>query len=580
MINVGKIIEVNNEAILVAASENVGKLSPDKTFIGEVGSYVMVNNSGRIIVLEITGSKNVDGKNYLNLGPIGEIINNEFTYGITKLPYLFSSVFLDSAVLKILYEANGKRLKIGVGLTTNIDISVDINKFFGAHFAIFGNSGAGKSNTVARIIQNIFEQKAYGAKIVIIDSNGEYHQAFSKISNGLKAETFTADYRDDRYEHLQIPVWALTGDDWGVLLNATERNQIPVLRRAIDIADVFFSEETNTGRVKNHILASTIMGIVNSSDNSPSKIDKLTAILTKFKTPELNLDKEITSTIGMPQTIAICIKNDNGQLKDVAALQNYCERLQMPNIASLLSIRRGTKFGLEDFKAALELATLYEGSASSTRIQEYTSTLSTRLEAVIEDPNGKVFQKTDFKSADDYVKYLLNGRQILNIDLGTVADYTGEVIAKVIGRVLLDYQRRRPKGEMPINIILEEAHRYVKEANDSVLGYNIFERIAKEGRKYGIILGLSSQRPSELSKSIVSQCANFIIHRIQNPDDLDYVAKMLPNANMLESLTYLKTGTGLVCGTAINLPTITKFDIASPTTDGQSANIYGKWFAR
>ena len=112
------------------------------------------------------------------------------------------------------------------------------------------------------------------------------------------------------------------------------------------------------------------------------------------------------------------------------------------------------------------------------------------------------------------------------------------------------------------------------------LGYNIFERIAKEGRKYGFLLGISSQRPSELSKTVVSQCGNFIIHRVQNPDDLKYISRMVPyiNSNMIERLTYLQTGNALVFGTAINIPTLTRFDQARPATDSENAKITEKWY--
>ena len=136
---------------------------------------------------------------------------------------------------------------------------------------------------------------------------------------------------------------------------------------------------------------------------------------------------------------------------------------------------------------------------------------------------------------------------------------------------------------MPINLIIEEAHRFIKNDNSSSnMSFNIFERIAKEGRKYGFLMGISSQRPSELSKTVVSQCSNFIIHRVQNPDDLMYISKMVPyiNKSILDRLTYLQTGNALVFGTAINIPTLTKFTIASPETDSHSARISEKWYIK
>lgn len=151
-----------------------------------------------------------------------------------------------------------------------------------------------------------------------------------------------------------------------------------------------------------------------------------------------------------------------------------------------------------------------------------------------------------------------------------------------MAKLLLDYLKRRSqKADMPVNFVIEEAHRFVRnETNYGPVGYNIFERIAKEGRKFGLLLGISSQRPSELSKTVVSQCSNFIIHRVQNPDDLQYITKMVPyvNQGMIERLTYLQTGNALVFGTAINLPTLTRFAEANPKPDSENAKISEKWY--
>lgn len=113
-----------------------------------------------------------------------------------------------------------------------------------------------------------------------------------------------------------------------------------------------------------------------------------------------------------------------------------------------------------------------------------------------------------------------------------------------------------------------------EERNYGAIGYNIFERVAKEGRKYGFLLGNSSQRPNELSQTVVSQCSNFIIHRIQNPDDKTYISRMVScvNFEMINRMTYLQTGHALVFGSAIKIPTITSFEQANPGPDSKSAS--------
>ena len=176
---------------------------------------------------------------------------------------------------------------------------------------------------------------------------------------------------------------------------------------------------------------------------------------------------------------------------------------------------------------------------------------------------GRILTKTDYESIDEYIGFILGENQVVNIDVSLLDDASAEVVTKVMAKLLLDYLKRRSqKADMPVNFVIEEAHRFVRnETNYGPVGYNIFERIAKEGRKFGLLLGISSQRPSELSKTVVSQCSNFIIHRVQNPDDLQYITKMVPyvNQGMIERLTYLQTGNALVFGMAINLPTLTRF---------------------
>ncbi len=214
--------------------------------------------------------------------------------------------------------------------------------------------------------------------------------------------------------------------------------------------------------------------------------------------------------------------------------------------------------------------------------KEYTATLMTRLQTIQEGIQGKFFSKTEYTSIDKYIDSMLGETQIVDIDISMLDDVSEEVVTKVLAKLLLDYLKRRVnKADMPINFIIEEAHRFVKnDTNYGAVGYNIFERIAKEGRKYGMLMGISSQRPSELSKTVVSQCSNFIIHRVQNPDDLQYISKMVPyiNQNMINRLTYLQTGNALVFGSAINLPTLTKFEQARPKTDSDNAKISEKWY--
>ena len=533
---------------------------------------------------------------YLNL--IGEIVEDKFQFGVSKMPLIFSTVYIVSQKelitmlevgkeeMKISEESNKTRailLTIGKSVIfPDYDVKINIDKFFGFHFAVFGNTGAGKSNTVARILQNVFVKDNYsakGAKFVIIDSNGEYNKAFSKlneINQDIKHSLMIAD--EDSDSKFEIPVWALSADDWATLLHASEKTQMPVLKRAIDIARVFYSSDETNQELRNHILASTLLGIIQSSDSSPSKSDKLKAIVTKFGTNEINMDSVLSNS----KTLRQSMNTNYGSMPDEEAVISFLSNHLNQELITENITRSMVPYSLEDFSQAVEFATLYEGSISSQRIQEYTATLMTRLNTIQEGIQGRILSRTTYNTIDDYIDMLLGENQIVDLDISTLDDASAEVVTKVLAKLLLDYLKRREiKADSPINFIIEEAHRFIKnEANYGAVGYNIFERIAKEGRKFGMLLGISSQRPSELSKTVVSQCSNFIVHRVQNPDDLQYISRMVPyiNQNMIERLTYLQTGNALVFGSAINLPTLTKFAQANPTTDSDNAKISEKWY--
>lgn len=610
---IGRITSVGINGVVVDVNSDLGNYIntiDGILFIGEVGSYVSIYEIGRTIIAEIIGvdekvqlanvnelaRPNSKRQIYLNL--IGEIVGDKFCFGVSKMPLIFSTVYMISQKelitmlevgeeeIRVSEETDSTRkilLTIGKSVVfPDYEVKVNIDKFFGFHFAVFGNTGSGKSNTIARILQNIFEKQNYsakGAKFVIIDSNGEYNKAFSKLNelnSNIKHSLLSTDEVGEK--KFEIPVWALSADDWATLLHASEKTQIPVLKRAIDIARIFYNCEVDDVNIKNHILASTLLGIIQSSDTSPSKSDKLKAIVTKFKTNDISM----SSIIKDDKTLGDLIGINYGSIIDEVGVISFLMTFLNAQEISDNILKAMVPYSLSDFIKAVEFATLYEGSISSQRIQEYTSTLMTRLQSLQDGVQGRIFSKTEFNTVEEYIKSLLGENQIVDLDISSLDDSSAEVVTKVLAKLILDYLKgREVKAETPINFIIEEAHRFIKnDTNYGVIGYNIFERIAKEGRKFGMLLGISSQRPSELSKTVVSQCSNFIIHRVQNPDDLQYLSKMVPyvNNNMIDRLTYLQTGNALVFGSAINLPTLTQFAQANPTTDSGNAKISEKWY--
>lgn len=613
--NIGRVITISSKWIVAELYPNIGNYVNTVDgirFVGEIGSYVSIEETDRKIIAEIisideknsVGSEIMNKPNsnrMVNLNLIGEISGGSFVFGVSKMPFIFSEISIITEIdLRTMLEIGNEEIEIdadkqltrAVSLTIgssvifpDYDVKINIDKFFGFHFAVFGNTGAGKSNTVARIIQNVFKKKsnsAVGAKFIIIDSNGEYESSICELNTinpDIRVNCLTADSECTEGNCLELPVWALSADDWAVLLHASEKTQIPIIKRAIDIARIFYDPENKDNILKNHIIASTIIGILNSSESSPSSSDKIKTIITTFGTDVIKLDSTIEAT---GKKVRSLLNVSYGQFTDIEGLQVFCEDFLLNDVNERITRSNNVVYDIVQFKNAVDFAILYEGSISSQRIQEYTATLSTRLQALIDSEQGRILTKTNFSRIDDYVESILGTNQIVNIDISSLDDSSSEVVVKVITKLFFDHLKKmNKKADMPVNLIIEEAHRFVRSENHSgALNYNIFERVAKEGRKYGLLLGISSQRPSELSKTVVSQCSNFIIHRVQNPDDLSYISRMVPyiSEGIINRLTYLQTGNALIFGTAINLPTLAKFERANPPTDSHNARISEKWY--
>lgn len=178
---------------------------------------------------------------------------------------------------------------------------------------------------------------------------------------------------------------------------------------------------------------------------------------------------------------------------------------------------------------------------------------------------------------------LVKATQITVLDFNEAADEVVEVAASVVARMIFERLRRAdPRNRLPVHLVLEEAHRYIAERPS---GYAIdasrtFERIAKEGRKYGAFLQVASQRPSELSKTVLSQCGNFVVHRIQNPDDLSHIRQMTPfiSESVLRRLPSLPKQHALIFGNAVNLPTTFRVRDVDPRPMSDDARIRELWF--
>ena len=171
--------------------------------------------------------------------------------------------------------------------------------------------------------------------------------------------------------------------------------------------------------------------------------------------------------------------------------------------------------------------------------------------------------------------------QIININLEDVDDTYAKVIVKIYARMFFEFAKtREQRASIPFHLFLEEAHRYVsKDADTFLIGYNIFERIAKEGRKYGVLLNIISQRPVEISDTVISQCNNFLIFKMTHPLDIKYIGEMLPNISqdILDKQKVLQPGTCVCFGGAFKIPMIVKLEMPNPMPYSSNCDVSNCW---
>lgn len=565
-----------------------------KEFQNLVNLHVVMEDEDKIIVGEIVNIK--DGIAYINL--LGEIIDNKFVFGVIRKPSFASSVKLISKekipmIISIDNYKENQDLYIGTSpIYEGVKIGFNINNFFSNHFAIFGNSGSGKSWGTAQLIQSIFNKKntvAYRASIFIFDAYGEYHNAFKDISTitpevSFKAYTTNTKFSDS--EIIKIPLWLLTVDDIALLLNAEKATQLPIIEKTLKLVNVFAREEEEVIKQKNDIIARAILDILASGKSASQIRDQIFSILSNYKTKDLNLESTIYQP-GYVRTLKQCLIIDaSGKIREIELITKFMQSFLDDTIE--LTMPDGSfQYGLNDLRLALDFALISEGSLNSERVYDEANVLKVRLRSLINSDYATYFDHKEYISIDDYIKNLLlvgNGRkaQIINFNINYVDDRFAKTLTKIYSRLLFDYAKNLDKrASLPFHIILEEAHRYVQNDNDiNLLGYNIFDRITKEGRKYGVLLGLISQRPSDLSETSISQCSNFLIFKMLHPRDIAYIKEMVPNitSEIIKRLRVLQPGNCIAFGNAFQVPVLVKLDKPNPAPSSSSCDISTNWF--
>lgn len=509
-VKIGKIIEIEGLNIIVEITEK--NISEKINF--RVGTSIIPLVINKLVSVSLFNGNELIGKidkiyennhtytqNYLNkenskicisctlIGVYNHYLK-KFDDGINNFPLINSEVYSVSNDLKkiIVNVESDYKLKIGTLYNDNeIDIFANPDILLGKHLGIFGNTGTGKSCTVASIIQGLrkrlYDKKnsliKVKPKIIIFDSNNEYSQAF--------------DDRETKYKKLEktelhLPHTNLSDNEYCKLFGASQGVQAPVLKKALKNL-----RKTN--------------GFYNLNEIKKEIINNL---------KEYSKEKE---------------GNKKGELNAFSYNQWFGWLNTMLN----------------------RLERIIENDELSNIIDKESDIFENTLEMIKNDKEHNIFIiDSDFD------------REELDI------------VIFLFGKLL--YKNCQNEN---IVLVLEEAHRYIneEEENEFKLGNYYIQKIAREGRKFGISLIISSQRPSEISKSIVSQCNSFIIHKITNKNDNEFISKILSNRNKLylNILSGLEKQHALVCGEAFAFADIVKIETADPTPKSDDPKMINKW---
>jgi len=570
-------------------SANVRLVENHDTAINLMNLHLIFEDNDKKILGEVD---DLDG-DIVKVRFLGEIIDGRLIGGVIRKPALDATVrFIDqSEIPMIVGEEKSGYIKLGVSPFYNdYPVYLDVNNFFSNHFAIFGNSGSGKSCGISRLFQNMFHDQnlfPYKANILLFDSSGEYYNAFKNINfinPNYHYRFYSTNETDGIGEKLRLPIWLLNTTDLALLLQATNHSQLPIIERMLKLALIFSQEDVDANKYKNHLIAKAIMTILYTNETSPNKRNEIFSILASCSTDEFNLEAPVKG-IGYTRKFRECFLIDNnGQFSESVLLTEYVSSFINSDYDNY-EPKGGVYYTLDTLEKALNFTLISEGWLRNENTYGDAITIKVRLHSLVIGPYAKYFNVDKYISLESYLSSLLidNGRkyQIVNINLNDVDDDFGKVITKIYSRLIFEFAKGlQDRASIPFHIVVEEAHRYIQNDTDRFLiGYNIFERIAKEGRKYGVMLGLISQRPVELSDTVISQCSNFMIFKMNHPVDVDYIRKMVPNISdeIVEKQKTLQSGTCLGFGMAFRIPLIVKMQMPDPAPYSGNCDVVTIW---
>lgn len=483
------------------------------------------------------------------------------------------------------------------------------------------------------------QRKIKNAHIIVFDTNGEYKQAFQGTTENpyRNIEQVNAFHIDK--DGMKVPFWFMNFADFDYLFEPTSGTQAPVFKRALGLAknqtvsvikrfipqsyisklETLIAEcDDNDWKIKNSVFLEladfiTEISALQTDFDKGNIINALNSLLAE----KSKLTKPGQYVNGSISTQVLTIVSST--LKTEVGLYNLSLRSQ--EVAEERNIDLPIYFNFHDLVERFFDEAISENENNGNRLREWISTLRLRLQSYLNDERisqplllnqtqeitdalakfvafvlgdfCKVYHSQDMDLFTEYYKNAIVDKleikdspsQITIIDMSLLPYEVLETITGLIGRLILDFVSRFPeqhRGKLPMVIALEEAQNYIPEKNRGdreSIAKQVFERIAREGRKYGVSLLVSSQRPSELSKTVLSQCNSFIIHRLQNPEDQRYVRQLVSAANedILQQLPVLPQQHVVIMGDAVRTPVQAKMNTANPRPNSNNPKFIENW---
>jgi len=539
----------------------------------QIGKYVEISdgNLNKVISLiqniksTIANDSGGSLKFILSTQPVGYIEDGKFTRGASLIPSPTEPVsVIEQSSLDLIFSSNKDfNFPFGKLVQNKIEFKIDANKFFSKHIALVGSTGSGKSCTVAKILQdvvgisekkntNIIQQK--NSHIIIFDIHSEYKAAFDLHSD----QKFTLNVLD--VDTLKLPYWLMNSAELEALFiegnEMNHHNQVSQFKKAV---------------------------ILNKEKHNPTLKDKV-----NYDTPVYFSIKEVFNYISNANNLTIYLE---GGKTYFAALKSK-EEYDGDKLWDLIEYEESTGNSKhEKLNAKVSKSGGFNGEFDRFVSRLETKIGDKRLKFIMEPKNDK---GTDFKTEDfevilkQFLGYI-DKANITIIDLSGIPFEVLSITVSLISRLVFDFafhysklkHKEDKQNDIPFMIVCEEAHNYIPKTGGAE--YNAskksIERIAKEGRKYGLSLMVVSQRPSEVSETIFSQCNNFISLRLTNVNDQNYVKALMPdNSNAIaDMLPNLGQGECLIVGDAALIPSIVKLDKPNPEPKSQSINFQDEW---